>query len=163
MDGPFRQGDAAIRYLCPLCYQTGSSIEGRCPTCGGEPLQHIDSNQRIIDGLRRRAREKKRLLLHKRYRWVQLITVMLTLPIVIFIGSRDPLWIGHPHVHGSKDRGHGLYVPIYIVITIAVFLLVDFAQQVLTQSKQHPATERFDPNTADIPTLLSWVGPDRIL
>ena len=154
MTAPYREYDPPPRFICIVCYETVSAVEG---TCHGAPMQPIE-RQEILSELRRRAKAKKDRLEKMKYATIfggslacaiALHVVLLATGVYDLKASSGGGWL----LHGSGgDLG------LYVMLTFFGFVIL-FVYVVKWTGLFRPsaAAAKFDPESADLPALLTWL------
>lgn len=160
-EGPYRQPDRDLRYLCIVCYQTAAATEGTCPRCGGAPLQSIADNGEVIEELRRRAKAKK-----ARPERMLFVTTVVCAAIAAVVVDGILLWRRTYDVSASHAAGYGgrwgaggelfLY-PFLMWLGFSLVFTYVFKWTHLFRRAIADA-EKFNPDTADASELLKWLG-----
>ncbi len=150
---PYRTDDQPPRFICIVCYETVSSVEGRCARCSDSPLQDI--NQEVLAELRARAKLKMARPEMRRTVFVvvsALVCAALLHGALLGFGVYDEKPIAHSY---SIRAGTGGILALYFFLTwlflVGVFFYLARWLQLFPEMK-------FDPATADVRALLGFLG-----
>jgi hypothetical protein len=145
----YRDADTPPRYLCIVCWRTVSPVEGQC--CG-VPLVPIEGE--TLDELRRRARAARERPGRRRLAFGAGGALVAAVFLNAALIATGVYHLGPTRGGWGRQGGAGLVAVGLTVGFLAFYLLM----QPLAR-RLFPDGERFDPDSADVPTLLRHVIP----
>jgi len=152
---PYRSGDQQPRFVCVVCYQTVSAAPSVCPRCNGAPLQPIGGpDLTIVTALRNRAHTRKRKPGRQRDALVFGATTVAAVATFILLLATGLYDFAPRH---QSMTGVGDFWPL-MLLWLGFFLIFFYLVHALGWFKQSPAFEAFDPDAADIPALVEFLG-----
>jgi hypothetical protein len=160
MTSSYRESERPIRYICIVCYQTVATVDGSCGDCGGSPLQLIEGNEEIIAELRQRAKAKKERPGKRQFAFVSIAALVLSIGLhAVLIGlrvydldrRRDVGWTGRYGAGGT------LFFLLFFTF-LAFVIILTYGTHWLGLFHQPADAANLNPDTADIASLLRWLG-----
>jgi hypothetical protein len=140
----YREAELPPRYLCIVCWRTVSPVEGQC--CG-VPLLPIEGD--TLAELRRRARTGKERPARRRLRFSAIGALLAAVVLNSALIAGGVYQLGPTRGGWGRQGGAGL-VAVGLTVAFLVFylLLTPLARRLF------PDGEDFDPDSADVATLL---------
>lgn len=158
--GPYRPIDPGARYICIVCYRTGSTKTGSCAHCGGAPLQRVDDSPDLVDALRARAKQKK-----ARPERLQFLTIFIGAAVCAVVldgvllaaGVYDVKPPKHAGYSGRWGAGGELFLyPFLMWLGFILFLTYVF-KWTGAFKRSIEAADKFNPDVATVDELLAWL------
>jgi hypothetical protein len=138
-----------MSYVCIVCWRTASPVEG---TCCGVPMARIERD--TLDELRRRARAVRDRPARRRLRFAAgggLAFAVIANAALIAMGVYT---LGPTRGGWGRQGGAG-----FVAVGLTAAFLVGYLLLSAVARRLFPDGEAFDPDSADVATLLRYVVP----
>jgi hypothetical protein len=153
----YRAEDPRPDHICISCYETVALGQAQCGRCG-VPLVPLDDPE-VLGALRARARAKKERPEKLRGRAVAVAAAVCAIALhAVLLGTG--VYDVKPGSGGWRNNGGGLLFLI-IFLTWAVFAgAFIYLANALRLFPSPPGADSLDPDTAEAPSLLKFLGID---
>lgn len=151
----YRVEDPRPDRICIVCYRTVGLGASTCGDCGA-PLVPLDTPE-VVAELRRRAKVRKDGPKKRRELVLSIVAFVLSLVVFTLLVVAGVYDLGK-HMDNSTTPGDLIELWPLILLFLGFAWILTKLTDALGLFRPLPGSDAFDPETADVPALLEWLG-----